>query len=383
MTPLRCVPTATLITLGVVILAGCQSKQTDEPYADAEFLDLLVYGKDWPDLTSQTLDELASQKAEANRKAEKQLKKIVTFKADNAALDQAVAFVRDTAGVNIAVNWPALELVGIDHDSLVTMSLTRVPAGQFLELMLDQVSADAFDDDKAGYRIDNGIVKISTLRDLRADTFTRVYNIRWLFEKPVLQASLYRDHQRAAELIELLEQDGWWEQYGSAPGFDLKYELSGTSSGGSPRGGGGGCGLFGDDDEEEEIDPETLSHQERIDRIVELITTTIGDPDEWLDEVSTLVELNGNLIIRTTLEDHLAIRQLLVTIQMSQANHFKSRAKAIEVFLLLQDAEALRLKQQYKRALVKVEQALRVDPDSVEVQAIQAIITEALKRDGK
>lgn len=201
---------ALIVLVSLPFTTGCsttpndQNTQTDTPYSD-----LLVYQRDWPELTLEGLREHRNEqdnaKHVANRVTEQALSKIVSLNNDNLKLNQVIAFIRDTTGVNMAVNWPALELVGIDQDSLVTISLTRIPADQLMRLVLDQVSADAFDDDKAGFRIDHGIVKISTLRDLRADTDTRVYDIRWLFQMQRLQASLYRNHQRADDLIKLLE----------------------------------------------------------------------------------------------------------------------------------------------------------------------------------
>lgn len=92
-----------------------------------------------------------------------------------------------------------------------------------------------------------------------------------------------------------------------------------------------------------------------------------------------MTELNGNLIVRTTPGNHRSIRALLITLHKSQAEHFKQRAKTIEVFLLLQDAEGHRLKQNYDAALRKINQALRVDPESVEANALKEIINAAAK----
>ena len=185
----------------------------------------------------------------------KPLRKIVTLSNDNLSLDQVIAFIRDTTGAEILVNWPALELVGIDQDSLVTVSLSRVPAEQLLKLVLDQVSADAFGNDKAGFTVFEGIVKVSTLRDLKSETETHVYS---------LQIHLAAAADKAAA-------------------------------------------------------------QELVGPITDLITTTIGDPDEWLNEESSLTELNGNMIIKTTASNHREIVALF-----DQINNPVGDAKDIE-----------------------------------------------------
>ncbi|MFK7788996.1 MAG: tetratricopeptide repeat protein, partial [Phycisphaeraceae bacterium] len=186
--------------------------------ATTPFTDILTYPGEWPELTAIRLRGLDNDagESEVNRAAQASLRKIVTLSNDNLSLDQVISFIRDTTGANIAVNWNALELVGIDQDSLVTISLSRVPAEQLLRLVLEQVSADAFDDDKAGFTVTEGIVKISTLRDLKSETDTRVYDIRDL-------------------LVQV-------PNFSNSPGFDLNEALSNTNSGGSGGGGGGGGG---------------------------------------------------------------------------------------------------------------------------------------------
>ncbi|MBX2850231.1 MAG: type II and III secretion system protein [Phycisphaeraceae bacterium] len=276
------------------------------------FADILTYPGDWPELTAIRLRGLDNDagESEANRAAQASLRKIVTLSNDNLSLDQVIAFIRDTTGANIAVNWPALELVGIDQDSLVTISLSRVPAEQLLRLVLDQVSADAFDDDKAGFTVTEGIVKISTLRDLKSETETRVYDIRDL-------------------LVQVPNFD-------NAPGFDLNEALSNTSSGGSGGGGSGGGGgggeggLFGDSDDSDQ-DEDLPSRQELVDQIVNLINTTVGDPDEWLDEESTLTELNGNMIIKTTGDNHRQIVGLLGRLRETRAVQISVEARFLAV----------------------------------------------------
>lgn len=294
------------------------SRQRDLSIADQSLLnieattpysDILTYPGEWPELTYLRLRGLDNDAGEsdANRAAQAALRKIVTLSNDNLSLDQVIAFIRDTTGANIAVNWPALELVSIDQDSLVTISLSRVPAQQLLRLVLDQVSADAFDDDKAGFTISEGIVKISTLRDLKTETETRVYDIRDL-------------------LVQV-------PNFTSAPGFDLNDALSNTNSGGSNGSGGGGGGggessLFGDGEEDAEDVP---TRDELVDQINELITTTVGDPDEWLDEESTLTELNGNMIIKTTADNHRQIVGLLSRLRETRAVQISVEARFLSV----------------------------------------------------
>ncbi|MFN3168126.1 MAG: hypothetical protein ACE37H_13780 [Phycisphaeraceae bacterium] len=276
--------------------------------ASTPYTDILTYPGEWPELTAirlRGLDNNAGE-SEANRAAQASLRQIVSLNNDNFSLDQVIDYIRESTGANIAVNWPALELVGIDQDSLVSISLTNVPAEQLLRLVLDQVSADAFDDDKAGFTISEGIVKISTLRDLKTETETQVYDIRDL-------------------LVQV-------PNFNNAPGFDLNEALSNTSSGGSTGGGGGAAGaLAGFRRTPPTTSRKTCPREELVEQIVELIQTTVGDPDEWLDEESTLTELNGNMIIKTTSDNHRQILGLLGRLRETRAVQISVEARFLTV----------------------------------------------------
>lgn len=318
----------------------------------------------------------------ANQHTQKALHQIVSLNNDNFAIEQIIDFCRATTGANIAVNWPALELVGIDQDSLVSISLTNVPVSKLLELTLAQVSADAFDDDKAGYIIHDGIVMISTLRDLRGYQETLIYDVSWLLdERDKLIALLYRDHEHAEELNAMFKQGGWFAK--PAPVFDLDLALSGTNSGGTlnPNDGDNKNGLFADDVENSNRESfYVLSREERIDVVMDLIQTTVGDIDDWIDGEYRMRELKQKLIITTTRSNHLQIEALLAAMREAQVAHFERKARQIEVFLLLKDAEASRLAQRYTSAMRKINQALRVDPGSAEAHALRAIIEQTRSR---
>ncbi len=208
--------------------------------AKTPYGDILGGHAPWPELTAMRLKGLDENNdgAEANRVAQAAMQKTLSLNNDDLTLEQVISLIRDTTGANIAVNWPALELVGIDQDALVSISLREVRAEQLLDFALAKVSSDAFDNDKAGFSISDGVIKISTLFDLNTDTQTRVYDIRGL---------LFKAPDRA----------------------------------------------------------------ERIDELVDLVQSSVGDVDEWLDETSALTELNGNFIVKTTANNHAALNQLL------------------------------------------------------------------------
>jgi hypothetical protein len=113
---------------------------------------------------------------------------------------------------------------------------------------------------------------------------------------------------------------------------------------------------------------------------VDLIQDTVGDLSEWLDQASTIRELNGNLVIKTTPENHEQIRQLLAVSREAQLRQFQHRARLIEVLVLLRRAEGHRLNQEYRDALRCLDQALRVDPENPQALALKEIVEQTLSR---
>ncbi|MEM6505324.1 MAG: von Willebrand factor type A domain-containing protein [Planctomycetota bacterium] len=309
-----------------------------------------------------------------------QLQTPVTLNIDSFPLAVALHQIKEQTGVQQLINWPSLELVGVDPDTLISIRLENIPAQEVLKAVLQQASYDAFDDDKAGIRLHENYVQIDTLRSLKGDVETRIYDINHLITQQTLLTKLKGDLFRNLYLDEYKDDfdivaqansggalfgggaalfgDGFDSghrfsldglastggrtngvydirdlnvdapQFSRAPGFDLNDALSNSSSGGSGGGigGDGQGGLFGDDsDSEEESGPRTLAgepltfqqeailadRQERTDEIDYMITNVVGNPDEWLDEESTINQLDGKLAIKTTPENHQAIQDLL------------------------------------------------------------------------
>lgn len=143
---------------------------------------------------------------------------------DGVIFSSVLDYVEEVAGVDIVANWPALEITGVDQRTPITMDLADAPAQRILQIALDQASAEAFDDDKAGYEVIDGIVQVTTIADLRTFTETRLYDVRDLiYDNPVLSASVYDGHPQALQILQLLEQGDHLTQ---VPEFDLNDALS-------------------------------------------------------------------------------------------------------------------------------------------------------------
>lgn len=371
--------------IAVLILAlvttGCTSTPQQDPGpATAQGEDVPSawhwrYNANWPrfGVIDTTVYPPRPDRSANIRQTEQALQKRISLKSKSDTFEAVLDFIHDQTGVNLAVNWAALELVGIEQTSRVSLRLDAVQASDVLILALQQVSADAFDDDKAHYMIDDNIVKISTRRDLKSETETRAYDITW-FINPIgiMRAWLYHDDPRASVLAEILiGHDELINRIGT-PAFNLGDAIGpNPNPSHTPR-----------RKKHVQITTESEANwaNNQIDAMIDEITFSVGDPDEWLDEESTVRAVKNALLIKTTSENHRQLEKLFYTIHQSQVRNYQEQAKTIEVYLLLADAEKLRLKQSYRKALATIEKALRVDPASPEALALKQVLTETMSR---
>ncbi len=259
---------------------------------------LINYPTDWPQLTLTRLQGLdaGSGESEANRRTAGKLQIVVPINFEGNFLSQVIDFFRSSTGVDFVVNWQALENVGVEPDTPISLQLKNVTAEQALRYVLQQASAGS-DFERLGFAIVDGIVNISTETDLSKTTDTRVYDIR--------------------DLLVLVPN------FNNAPDFDLGSALSSSEGGGD---------LFSDSgDEEEEV-----TREELIENITTLIRDQIGQPEDWAENggtISSLRELNGNLIVRTTPPNHRNLGELLAMLRETLASQISVEAR----FLLVDD----------------------------------------------
>jgi len=285
-----------------VAKSSLQNREAIIPYTD-----LITFPEDWPELSDRRIRGLDSTggESEVNRATALRLKKTVPISFDANPLESVIGYLRETTGANIFVNWPALiDGAGIEQDLPISLTLNNVPAEKALELVLQQASSGGFGDPIA-YSIIDGVVTISTVEDLKRSTDLRVYDIRDL----LVQVPNFTD----------------------APEFDLTESLSNTNSGGGGGGGGGGGdSIFGDDDSDDN-DEEEITRSELIEQITLLIEETVGTIEEWEDEESTVRELNSNLIIKTTPDNHRQINGLLAQLRETRAIQISVEARFLLV----------------------------------------------------
>ncbi len=253
--------------------------------------ELLAYPPDWPQITRDRLlggTEETSESRE-NRRIALKLQDPLRIDFDEQPIEEFIDFLRITTGVNITTNWNALSDAGVERDSPVSFQLNNVAAVHALELALKQVSIA--DLDPIGYSIIRGIVEISSKRDLTTTTTTRTYDINDL-------------------LIQV-------PRFENAPEFDLDQALSDTGG----EGGGSSGGLFGSEGDMAGDDA-LPTRDEMVESITELVRNTVGDPLDWVfngGDISSLQELNGNLIVKTTPDNQVSIVQLLNQLRQARA----------------------------------------------------------------
>jgi hypothetical protein len=111
------------------------------------------------------------EKANA-RTAEKLKKPIDKINFNGQALSDVVDFLRDAAGVDILVEWPSLEQIGVNKDAPVTLVLREpTPVDAVLPLMFRSTGL------ALRYEIDKGVVIIGSAADGRASMAMRVYDV--------------------------------------------------------------------------------------------------------------------------------------------------------------------------------------------------------------
>lgn len=124
-----------------------------------------------------------TQPDSARQKLEKIISKI---EVKNGRLDKVLSFLGNSAGVNLAVNWRALEAAGIPQTASITLNLQQLPARVLLKQTLAEAGGGTI---KLAYRIKDNIVTVSTADDLERDVITRVYDVRDIVAQAITRDS--------------------------------------------------------------------------------------------------------------------------------------------------------------------------------------------------
>ena len=285
---------------------------------------IMAYPEDWASLSLRRTHDMGFGNSPANRQVAQVLSRTripVDFHAN--AFDDVVGFLSQVTGLNIYVDWKALDFIGIEPADEITLQLVDVSVVTVLDRVLEQVGDGV---DRPQWSVQDGILTISSDERLRKHTVTIVYDIRdLLFEVP------YFGNAPELDLSSALNQGGGGGGGGGFGGGGGG--IGGGLGGGGGRSGGGGGGggggsIFSDPGEE----LPRMSREELVEQIVTIVQEI--DPDGWRDlggDTGTLQELNGNLIITNTLRNHQQIEGLLSQLREIRALQINVESRFLAV----------------------------------------------------
>ncbi len=283
---------------------------------------LVEYPEDWPAISIRRDGAGGFIESEADRMVRYRLNEArIAPEFSNNSLEQVVAFLESVTGLPIYVDWRALNNIGIDRDTEVNLRLQEVSAETALERILEQLGDEI---DRPQYAIQDGILTISSDSALRRRTVLLVYDIRdLLFQVPTF------DNAPSLDLDSALDQGQQSGGFGGGGGGFGGGGGGGGRGGGGGGGGGSGGGIFGDPGD----DPDRLTRAELVEQIVNIIQENV-DPNGWRDlggDTGSLQELNGNLIITNTPNNHRAIDGLLSRLREIRALQINVESRFLTV----------------------------------------------------
>jgi beta-lactamase regulating signal transducer with metallopeptidase domain len=114
------------------------------------------------DMATHSLKPPASDPAEqeASLRVHKNLKKKIPVSFSNDAFSSVLTYIRKYIGVNIVVNWNALEELGVTKGSLVTLASEKLSASDALEKVLASLN------ENLRYEVKDGVVIFTTAQAL-------------------------------------------------------------------------------------------------------------------------------------------------------------------------------------------------------------------------
>ena len=184
-----------------------------------------------------------------------------TLNLEALPLSDALQNIQQRTGLNIAIDWNAIQLLGIDKTTPITIDVHNVSVGRALDLILDTAAPNH----ELTFYVEHGIVHITTQAVADQDMVTRIYPID-----------------------DLLVQH---ETFTQIPFIDIANQTTasvGGSSSASPIQSAG-------QPNPQEIEAQ---RQKTIDSIIAAITSSIR-PEIWKQNGGTasILYFNGNLII--------------------------------------------------------------------------------------
>ena len=103
--------------------------------------------------------------------------RIGSLEFDQMPLGDVIEFFRDRSGMNIVVNWRALDDVGVTRQDPVTLKVNRVALLRALDMVLESFNAGRTTLDRLYWMLDEGVLTIATGEVFDREMITRVYDV--------------------------------------------------------------------------------------------------------------------------------------------------------------------------------------------------------------
>jgi hypothetical protein len=199
------------------------------------------------------------------------------FDMDEVPLSEVTAFIRQASGVNIHVDWKALNLVGVAQNTPVTLKASGISFARALDLVTEQLGSSQDKMGRVYWVIDDGVVRISTGQALNEQLRTKIYDVSGLLLVIPNFESRRADLSTTGRTVSTSRND----QLGN-----------GTWTG--P----GGRGLQQKKQEESQVEKRNVARED----LIEIVKGTIGR-DMWQDGggKGSVRLLGNNLIVSQTL----------------------------------------------------------------------------------
>jgi len=135
------------------------------------------------------------------------------------SFEQTIDYLRNLSGLNIVVNWTALEAAAVEKDKEVNVRFANVRVDQVLRVVLDEVGGG---ETELAYEVNDEVVGISTNEDLSRRTCVRIYDYSDLLGRaptpPYFYAKREDPLERLIYVIQETVDPESWRVYGGNVG---------------------------------------------------------------------------------------------------------------------------------------------------------------------
>jgi len=180
----------------------------------------------------------------------------------DARLEDVITFVKEVTGAELEPVWTSGNIIGLDKDKRITLSVKNQPALFALEKILEKAQVDF--QQNTWQLSDHGAMEIGPKDALNKSRRVEIYDIN--------------------DLLHVIPR------YADVPDLDLQSVLQ--------QGDGGGQSPFQENNNQNTDPPRTRA--ERTQDVIDLLITLV-EPDQWVDnggEAATIRAWNGQLIVR-------------------------------------------------------------------------------------